>query len=457
MDPRQALLIAVDDYSALEREAGLPPGSLALRGPRNDLVGWYSLLRELGVPAAQITVLSTPALTPAELGEPQARCGVATPEAVRRALCGADSEDEGETSGFLPRLAAGGAAGLGFVVAIGHGGRAPQAGLQVLLAEATPRDQAPVRAGALDVEALHALVAARAPEASFVCLVDACRAGRGAAGPSPTLTHPRHLLVTASDAGEMSFEGRFERRWRSHFSWAAQQVLGQWQARGQADGLPGETLYLDISYRRLLDACQTLMSVFVPAGAAQRPRLLTAPTADRAAIEEGAFLLPFSARGQTSASPAQVLAHYFGEGTTDFTTRSGQTIASIYVDLDDSSVWEFATDQPFDLAGERTLTVKNNRRGRAPDLHGQPVRARYAGAGQVSNELGSPADGPWTWASDLLALRVEGLKLTWAIRLVHFMDPVGSLMSPTTLERGRQPPDDPEWTWYTWTGTLTRL
>src|SRR5689334_2824221 len=80
-----ALLIGVDDYSTYDASIHAPPeATSSLLGSVNDVRAWYRLCRELGYPAENIRVLTSPEIARPELEG--ATVGPATDSAIREGV-----------------------------------------------------------------------------------------------------------------------------------------------------------------------------------------------------------------------------------------------------------------------------------------------------------------------------------------------------------------------------------
>jgi len=340
VESRFALLIGVNEY----RDARLP----GLRGPRNDVAGWFKLLRRLGVPAANIQILTSPALTQDELGDDEAVCGEATSASVSAAV-----------AAFGAALATRKKDAVGFTFYSGHGsliGSDPS----VCLADsdgAPPTDGGtdPVRGGFLFQAASQEALAKAAPGASITCIWDTCRCEPDPeAAAMMLMVPPRIFSVPTALGGQDAYERCFDGMWRGQFSWAALTLLDQWPHLRHA-GTP----YVAISWITLLYRVDAFLQAFngttaghTSAGLLRAvaavveeefgPGHPVAQPADRLlsslaralpgegmpaihAVPEWAstdparvFLLPFDERAPTCPSAKDAPTHEFPTGTTEF-------------------------------------------------------------------------------------------------------------------------------------------
>lgn len=403
-DPRRAVLIGINNYRDWESAGDHERGSKNLLAPRNDMQGWFNVLRRLGVASEHITVLTSPALTRSELDDDEVICLEATTSNVRAVLQGTDvpvgsDEDQGavDSEGLLQRLEDGGSDALALVVIAGHGHMEPEFGHTVALsdyAEGRRADELTggsiVHDGVLSVDNLLAEAGKRAPHASVVVMVDACRStGEGA--DMPTTTAPNQLLISASGVGEDSFERAFDGVWRSQFSWAAQTVLSQWSRWEDVPGVEDKVpAYLDISYSRLVDRCRDLLAVFMTKASIQHPEL---SVPQGSPLGEGAFLLPFSRKGRIARFAVDAPGHEFGEGVTEFYSDGkliGRTIGA------ESEYW-FTTTAPFAGTTKQPITTTDtNSGGSLP--HSFNV---------VPNPGGTVPANPTTYAGDNFTVTVS--------------------------------------------------
>ena len=82
-----ALFIGVEDYAAFDASLGQPAGTSDLPGAVADAVAFFRVCQELGVPAENMRILSSPRLDPLALvGVPAACVGDATSASMTKSL-----------------------------------------------------------------------------------------------------------------------------------------------------------------------------------------------------------------------------------------------------------------------------------------------------------------------------------------------------------------------------------
>lgn len=302
MPHRFAVLIGVNHYDNAGQGVGAP-----LRAPANDAADWYSLLRRLNMRDGHVRLLSSPALSPGELNSAAVSCQGATTETVNQAL-----------DWLVSQLAGAGDQALGFVFFAGHGDLVARAGSALYLSDYdSGAPQAPghafATAGALDLEALRLAVETKAPAATLVAVVDACRP---TAGPG-TLTGPvegidrtwqqgRHILVTAAARGQDSYERCFDGRWRGQLSWACRTVIDQWAT----DTESGAGAYVALPFDELVRRANLLIEGV--SGSRQPQTVEVIASAEGA----GTSVLATFGEGDASAEPMDAPGHEWDPGTT---------------------------------------------------------------------------------------------------------------------------------------------
>jgi hypothetical protein len=315
MPHRFAVLIGVDQYD----------GGAPLRAPTHDVADWYRLLRRLDLRDGHIRVLSSPTLTAIELGSAALSCAPATTAEVQAAL-----------TWLADSLAAAGEDALGVVFFAGHGDLRARAGSALYLqdyAGAPPdaaRADAPfARGGALDLEVLRRRIDAAAPQASLLAIVDACRpaAGAGAlagpiAGVDAAWSEGRHVLITAADRGQDSYERCLDGRWRGQLTWAATTLIDQWSTACA----PGSGRYPDLSPRVLVERAGALIAAISPPDQPQTPRVHASPARTEASLMSGLGAPP------PAPAPMGAPGHEWGPNTTGIVKAgNGSTIGAFQV------------------------------------------------------------------------------------------------------------------------------
>lgn len=251
-----ALFIGVEDYSAFDASLGQPAGTSDLPGARADAIAFFEVCKDLGIPAENMRILTSPRLDPAALSLLPAAClGDATAESIL----------EG-TRWLAERL---GAAGKppGLFTYSGHGDWLEGEGLVLCPSDTT----GPGLRGALPFARLQAIFDAQRAAANLTVLLDTCHAGAARAGMGrragslsgralPALLGGQipslgDRMVAACKAGELAWRGKFSGVSRGAFSWAVASTLEQWSPRSV-----GGHVELDLSYDELVDRARRLLS-----------------------------------------------------------------------------------------------------------------------------------------------------------------------------------------------------
>ncbi|HNH50017.1 MAG TPA: caspase family protein, partial [Myxococcota bacterium] len=311
---RFALLVGVNEYRAFDQATKTAMGMYDLRAPRNDVIAWFKFLRRMDVPAANIRVLTTPALTPEELDtDDEVICGEATT---------ANMQDAAKW--YIDVSDRHGPRGYGFVFLAGHGDFSSTMGYALFLADykGTPvgnilKDTA-TEAGVAQLMWLLGLYGRRSPT---TVVADVCRRS-SVVIPATTANPPIDVdsvstsdlvqVIEATGPGMASYERCFEGTWRGQFTWAAMSILRNWPTRRLSDRTP----YVAIPAALLQQKIQTLLSVFNNPTQSQTPTLYQTMEAPKGSIP-GPFMLPgVPARVYEFASDG--LGHEFPAGATDF-------------------------------------------------------------------------------------------------------------------------------------------
>jgi Caspase domain len=323
MPQRFAVLIGVNQYDHSSRGAGAP-----LRAPAHDVADWYGLLRRLDMRDGHVRILTSPDLTAIELGSSAVQCAVANTGTVNAAI-----------DWLAASLAGSGPGAQGILFFAGHGDLRARAGSALYLADydGTPAS-APAgahgpaaRAGVLDLESVRQRVDASAPQATLLAIIDACRpdAAAGATGHpvdgiADTWSTGRHVLVTATDMRQDSYERCLGGRWRGQLTWAATTLLDQWATvRGDSSNRS-----VGLSFDELVARSGALIAAISDADQPQVPQVYASArgkaTAVLAVVGDGST--------PTSDQPLEAPGHEWGPGTTGIIkSATGATIGAYQV------------------------------------------------------------------------------------------------------------------------------
>lgn len=233
--PHAALCIGVNDYHTFDQSIGQPAGSSDLRGAVMDALAWAEVALRIGVPASQITVLTSPPLAPAD--QPAALAGATFGLADGAALLAA-------VDALAQRLGKG-RGGQGLLSYSGHG-TAGEAG-----AALCPSDvSGPDLTGAIALSDLSARLDRHAPHTNLTVVLDTCHAagathaaatgrrrGLGRALPATgARLRPRDLVLAGCALHESSAEGEIGGRPMGWFTWAMTSLMSRWGLLQDADG-----------------------------------------------------------------------------------------------------------------------------------------------------------------------------------------------------------------------------
>jgi hypothetical protein len=252
-----AVFIGVDDYSTFDRSTGQKLGTSDLPGSRNDAAIFWRIHRQLGIPAANLRILTSPKIDLSLLPE-------ATPENVGEATeAGILAAAE-----WLAQALAVPSRPSGFFSYSGHGGWLEGRGLVIC-----PSDVAgPGLEHAIAFTTLHRIFAERRANANLTVLLDCCHAGArspradrvrtslgGLPVPARLAEHVPLIggrVLAATGPLQSSYQAKFSGVWLGAFSWAVSAIMDQWQSRRHGGGVELELSYGELveRARKLLDA-----------------------------------------------------------------------------------------------------------------------------------------------------------------------------------------------------------
>ncbi len=283
-EPRNyALLIGVQDYSSYDISLDQPRGTSDLKGAVNDARAFYRQCILAGFSPDNIRVLTSPKLSPADLG----------PTATRSNVREATQDEIVEGLHWLVRSIAGHEPASGLLTFSGHG-RVDDGGVDLCPSDLT---------GSLDqvvsVEALVDRLAATRAGARLTLFLDCCHAQAGknrgdnlvaqtqakAASFRESVIEKAHekgrtraenilrrlqdkaaqrkvsrggtleRVLSACQPDQVSEWSVFDGEWRGAFSWALSSAMGQWQTSDE-DGV----IHFDVSHEELLRRARALLS-----------------------------------------------------------------------------------------------------------------------------------------------------------------------------------------------------
>lgn len=243
-----ALLIGIDDYRAYD-----PSGASDLHGSRGDVAGWWALTRQLGVPAANVRICTSPKLSPDALGEGAADATFteATHAEIEAALRWLAASLDGER---------------GTKALFTYGGHGAMTAAGEILCPSDVRRVGDTLDNALPVRAVAAILDQRAKRTRITAFVDTCHTpaplvpgasrvrtltGLDALADATPDAHRAlgDLVLSSSGTGQPSFEIPLAVGVRGAFSWAAQTLLARWGTAEAADGASFGLTYGDICLR----------------------------------------------------------------------------------------------------------------------------------------------------------------------------------------------------------------
>lgn len=291
MSSHIALLLGVNAYLS-----GTP-----LQAPENDVAAWSTQLQAVGFAPADIVTVPVP--------------NTANVEAA--------------VGAFVDKLAAAGDGAQGFFFFAGHGELLERAYASLFLADfAGPPLPVPKRGtyangGALHLDALRQAVQTRAPKATLLAVVDACRVlqDKDVRGPVDSVqdqwSEDRLVLVTAASRGQESYERDFGGTWHGQLTWALTTLLGQWATDRDEAG----SLYVSVSVADLVTRAGQLIQGIGRSDQPQTPAVFASAQGKATAF----FHFVGDATGLTSAQPLSAPGHEWDANIWGIIARNGQT------------------------------------------------------------------------------------------------------------------------------------
>jgi hypothetical protein len=251
-----ALFIGVEDYSLFDESLGQPAGTSHLPGGRADVLAFFRICRDMGIPVENLRICTSPKLDPSQVGDLPPECLYdATSAAIREGLAwlagrlGAESRPAGLLSYS------------------GHGDWLEGRGLVLCPSDTT----GPNLTNAVPFDEIEALFQEQQAAANLTVVLDTCHAGAATeragrrAGSLTGRSLPAALtdvipalgdrVLAACGPAELAWRGRFSGLYRGAFSWAVGSTLEQWTPR-----MDGRNVELDLSYEELLDRTRRLLS-----------------------------------------------------------------------------------------------------------------------------------------------------------------------------------------------------
>jgi hypothetical protein len=159
MNENYALIVGVHDYRTYD-----PSGGANVPGARNDARAWYRACLSMGFSAENIRVLTSPMLSPAELG----------PEGAKAMLGDATRASIVEGLTWLSEKIGGDTPASGLITFTGHGSEG-EAGMPLLC----PSDTTASLEEVIDVAALREKSSAKVKD-NVTMMLDCCHAQAGA-------------------------------------------------------------------------------------------------------------------------------------------------------------------------------------------------------------------------------------------------------------------------------------
>lgn len=318
-----ALLIGVGDYRTFD-----PTGQSDLAGPINDVIGWWHIARDLGIPPQNIRICVAPGLPPDVLGR-----------GIQHAMVtGANHGELVDGLTWLAKMLDGTDGTKAALTWSGHGTRTGDG--QVMCPADVYADGQTLENGLL-VSRVRALLDQRHPETRITAFVDTCHTETGFGTPAPARARALHwpgaaatpklaagatphrafgdLVVTSSEVGAVSYEMPVIGGMRGAFSWAASNLIHRYGLDQAAGGATS-----GLSFDELAQRCgQILAGMAVE----QTPRYVGDPQA--------ASLRVFSTFGDGqlgSAAPQALPGQEIWPGT------DGEVMMSKLYDLDDVQI-----------------------------------------------------------------------------------------------------------------------
>lgn len=288
-----ALLIGIEDYSTYDRSADQPAGTTDLPGAAADARVFFRQCIAMGFSPERIRVLTSPGLSPADLG-PEAReenVGAATHDAIVAGLEWIVKAVDTDTPAS------------GLITFSGHG--MDDGGVVLCPSDTTISLEQVIR-----VSAVHDRIGSRKARQNLTVLLDSChtevRANEerslrtrlaGAAKAFPDGVGAERV-ISACQRDQVSDFTMFGGEWRGAFTWAITSAMSQWRSRAD-----GDVLRLDVSYGELVIRTRSLLSAL---SFKQVPQLSGGKLMDRLAFLQSGVA---PREGWTSKEPDQVRAH----------------------------------------------------------------------------------------------------------------------------------------------------
>ena len=221
-----ALLIGVEDYSVYDHSMDLPAGTSAVAGARHDARTFFRQCLSMGFSAERIRVLTSPRLSPRELG----------PEATEANVGDATHAGMIAGLGWIVEAVSGPRPAAGLLTFSGHGVK----GGRLLLC---PSDTTGSLEQAIDVSAVSRRIGGGAGARRLTVLLDCCHAevgDPGAGGLAARLLQRRtgegvpesgvaERVIAACRQGQASAASLFGGERMGAFTWAITSAMGQWQ------------------------------------------------------------------------------------------------------------------------------------------------------------------------------------------------------------------------------------
>ncbi|WP_437641006.1 caspase family protein [Sorangium sp. So ce854] len=247
-----ALIIAVEDYSTYDRSTGRPKGTSDVPGALNDARAMFRQCLAMGFSPERIRVLTSPKLSPAELGPGATENNVG--EATRAAI---DADVE-----RLVRELSGSKVSAGLLTFSGHG-------LEDQGVALCPSDTDDSFDNVVHVAEVIRRVGNGQAADNLTMLLDCCHAQVGLAAAATLRTRLRSAAVTrsltaqglrerviaASRSDEPAQWGTFAGVTHGAFTWAITAALGQWKTT-EEQGVSRS----NVSYGRLVAVTRELLA-----------------------------------------------------------------------------------------------------------------------------------------------------------------------------------------------------
>lgn len=281
-----ALLIGVEDYSAVDRAEGRPAGTSDVAGAVEDVRAWYRTCRAMGIPKERIVALTWPVIAPSMLA----------PDAVPTNVGAATREGIAWGVDWLARGIASSPRSAGLATFSGHG----EQGRGVVICPADMRSDEDV----IRLPLLREVVGGGPQIGSLTVVLDCCRDAKTMPYRGGFRARMRGMrrrvpkgpgdarLMAACEPNETASSGLFGGVTMGAFTWALTAALGQWRAEEDRG-----VLRFDVTYGELLHRARTLLRAL---SFEQIPVLGGAPLAFRLPFLEPEGVLE---RGGTRSEP----------------------------------------------------------------------------------------------------------------------------------------------------------